>query len=545
MIIPETPFTTADFSQNSGGIDFLGLRWVSLTIVGRELIPELNNVTQDMGIFCLGAWIPWKFQQLCGEKAQLYTERNYAAFREKIEVAISMTFKKEADLAHTHGFVRRQLGGTQKAGSPQALTFRAASRGAQNSLYAAANYGPALIALDLIASYKSQSADSKKRPPRIPVIRDDAGTTEVIEAVDRSLQTAPQYRTLVTLSPFEATWADIKSLGAVGFDPAVFRDRSFAALKRAFRDKLLPTKSDHPGFARTLTTRLLVATLRRKQGLSVWDVRNVWYTGRLEKGEVLQLKDNALEDQRRKWSCLMARQYQRYPLELFLWCFEQALAGGARSIDEVIQIWARRSPQLDELLQTSLKDLFNKRAGGLLRSDEDATSREWNAEIIDSDDARFEHVPEAKSDTAIENALDMLASWYWRMVARLADPKALELLKLGGSDRIAVDWFVGWLRERREFPIRSVLKDLFSDLVFAQHMRIALSRFDGKAQRLRFLLGDTGIERAVSVGKDFGNLRLPWMPDRLDSLVGLLCDCDVLEEVDGKLHLGTAANAVA
>lgn len=63
--LPEKPFTTADFSLRGGGIDFLGLRWVSLTIVGRDLIPELNNVTADMGTFFLGGWIPWKFQQLC------------------------------------------------------------------------------------------------------------------------------------------------------------------------------------------------------------------------------------------------------------------------------------------------------------------------------------------------------------------------------------------------------------------------------------------------------------------------------------------------
>ena len=50
-------------------------------MVGRELIPEINNVTSDMGTFFLGAWIPWKFRQLCvGSKD--YTEKNYKAFRE-------------------------------------------------------------------------------------------------------------------------------------------------------------------------------------------------------------------------------------------------------------------------------------------------------------------------------------------------------------------------------------------------------------------------------------------------------------------------------
>ncbi|HKP46460.1 MAG TPA: hypothetical protein VJT50_07660, partial [Pyrinomonadaceae bacterium] len=77
MLTPNTgPFTTADFSPQGGGIDFLGLRWVSLTIVGGDLVSELNNVTQDMGVFCIGAWVPWKFRQLCKSERE-YTARNY------------------------------------------------------------------------------------------------------------------------------------------------------------------------------------------------------------------------------------------------------------------------------------------------------------------------------------------------------------------------------------------------------------------------------------------------------------------------------------
>jgi hypothetical protein len=75
-------------------------------------------------------------------------------------------------------------------------------------------------------------------------------------------------------------------------------------------------------------------------------------------------------------------------------------------------------------------------------------------------------------------------------------------------------------------------------------MRIALARFDGTAQRLRFLIGDSGIERSVSARRDFANLRLPWMPDRLGSLTALLCDCDVLAEQHGALTPGLAASTV-
>lgn len=51
--LPNKPFGTQDFSPRGGGIDFLGLRWVNLSIVGGELISELNNVTADMGTFLI------------------------------------------------------------------------------------------------------------------------------------------------------------------------------------------------------------------------------------------------------------------------------------------------------------------------------------------------------------------------------------------------------------------------------------------------------------------------------------------------------------
>ncbi len=87
-------------------------------------------------------------------------------------------------------------------------------------------------------------------------------------------------------------------------------------------------------------------------------------------------------------------------------------------------------------------------------------------------------------------------------------------------------------------------RDLLSELIFAQHIRVALARFDGRSQRLRFALADNGIEPTVSARRDLAKKRLPWMPDRLDSMIDLLCDCDVLGETDGKLQLGSQARSL-
>jgi hypothetical protein len=46
-----------------------------------------------------------------------------------------------------------------------------------------------------------------------------------------------------------------------------------------------------------------------------------------------------------------------------------------------------------------------------------------------------------------------------------------------------MSWFLKWLGDRKNMPLTTLLKDIFSDLVFAQHMRTGLARCDGADQR--------------------------------------------------------------
>jgi hypothetical protein len=183
-------------------------------------------------------------------------------------------------------------------------------------------------------------------------------------------------------------------------------------------------------------------------------------------------------------------------------------------------------------------------AGPLWTGDDDATSAAWNTQVHGAHD-QYEFIENPQDEHAISHGLSMLAGWYWRMLSQQGDAKTTDLMRLGGSDRMSIAWFLRWLTDRRDLPIREFLTEIFSDLIFAQHMRIALARFDGSAQRLRFLLGDTGIEPTTSARADLGQLRLPWMPDRLDTLIGLLCDCDVLNLDAGHLRHGSHAADVS
>jgi len=539
--LPERPFSTEDFSLRGGGIDFLGLRWVNLTMVGQHLIPELNNVTTDMGTFFLGAWIPWKFRQLCSD-ARDYTEKNYRLFREKAEVAMSLTFRDDLGIARVHGQVRNRIGITQACSLPSQLTFRGAKRTEQNSLYAAAIYGPALRALGLIKTYHSQAREGA-RAVNIPIPPDDPDVVQILRGVDASLRKAPNSRLLASLDAPDFTRKDIWKLAEAGLDPARYRAPEHAALKACFRRKLLPESPNDPGHARTLTTRLVLATLRQHPRLAAQEMRDAWYTGMFEDGSRLRLPDSPIAEHCKRWSCFMARQYQRHAIELFLWCFEDAIGHGCRSIEDVLAYWTDRSKTAGVRIEGVFQKVADTCAGSLRRSDETATSQAWN-DKVHAGHRRFEYIHEPQGDAALAYGLNLLAGWHWRMLVREQDATVRHLLSLGGPDRMSMSWFLEWLRRRAKQPIQAFLKDVFSSLIFAQHMRIALARFDGTTQRLRFLIGDGGIEPTVSARADLGERPLPWMPDRLDALIALLCDCDVLAEKDDTIRLGPQADTV-
>ena len=532
--IPNQPFTTKDFSLRGGGIDFLGLRWVNLTIVGQYLIPELNNVTQDMGTYFLAAWIPWKFRELC-TSPQDYTEKNYQAFREKVEVGIALSYKEEEG---PYGAVRNRVGNDQACDLPSILTFSAANRSDDNSLYAAAIYGPSIQYLGFIASYRSQAAGGLASL-KIPVLSEESQILQVVRGVDESLRRADCYVRFASLSPLTATQEQIRELSAAGLNPARFRSAEFSELKRIFAKQLLPASANAAGYARTLTAKLVLQTLKQKSGISTDEIRNIWYTGMAPDGAPLRFEDPEIEQHRIRWAHFMARQYQRYALELFLWCFEVALKAGCKTIDEVVAHWLNEGSLSDS---RPFRGILNDTAEGLLAEDDLLTSEQWNR-FVPSEHRQFEFVRKPQGDEAALHGLQMFAGWYWRMLWRRNVAQEKEFLTLGGSDRLSIAWFLDWLGARVDTPVREMLRDLFSDLIFAQHLRVALSRFDGKAQRLRFLLEDHGIEPTVSARQKMGQTVLPWMPDRLDALTNLLSDCDVLENRNGVLYEGPGAKA--
>ena len=106
----------------------------------------------------------------------------------------------------------------------------------------------------------------------------------------------------------------------------------------------------------------------------------------------------------------------------------------------------------------------------------------------------FDDIPEGDESEELPRSLQMLARWWVRLQLWLREGIHPEWMRLGGGNRISMTWFAGWIDDRLDHPMDAFVRDLSANLVFAQHLKVALARFDGRLQRLHFLLGDRGLE---------------------------------------------------
>jgi hypothetical protein len=528
----EKPFLTARFDSRGGGIDFLGMRQVNLAMLQDELIPGINNTTADLGTFCLGAWIPWKFRQLCQKDD--FALSKYAAFRDAMEVAIAFTTRDDSPAEEEFGRPRTRMGIQHEPTLPGPLTFKAAQRTKATSLYAAPLYGPSLRYLGLLQATDAVATDGTST--RIPLAGEDRWTEEIVRYVETTLAASSHFATVVQLKTPSVSPEALDDLGLHGLHPSAFQQAP-AALKRAFLHKFFA--ADFPGERRRLTAALICRTVTQQQIMDYESLRRIWYTNLLDSGHPLILDETSVRDQLVRWAVFQARQIQRTIVELFLRCFELAVGDGCQMVGQVIDYWRDRSPaEVEEMLMGKVVDLLQAEARAVYRgTDFLQASRAWNAKVHGVHE-QYDDLPWSDDDAELLRAMQMLARWWLRMRAWIQDEVWPASTEASQRERLPMGSFHRWVEQRLQTPLTDLLSDLFSDLVFAQHVRVALMRFDGEVQRLRFTLGDEGIVPTPEVGDKLGEHPVR-MADRLFSFIGILCDAGILKwQDDGRLTTG-------
>jgi hypothetical protein len=528
--LPDRPFLTAWFGHKSGGIDFLGMRQVNLSVFLERLLPGLNNVTGDLGSFCLGAWIPWKFRQLAGPKT--YSSGRYERFQEAVEVAVALATRDGSPAGREFGELFNRIGARSHIRLPRVLSFAACTPERNATLFAAQQYGPSLKSLGFLMRESAPAVGGG--PSGIPVAATDPDTTAIVSAVEAALAGSPHFDTIARLDPIKVDAPALDDLGRRGLHPGFHRTLP-AAVKRAFLRKLF--SADEAGEARRQTAALILATVAGTDIRSEEHLRQCWYTGLLSTGKALAVSDPDLEAHRRRWAVFHARQVQRTALELLLRCFELAVARNCRTVPEVVDHWQDRSPgDIAALLSGTVGDWIRAEAKVVTRaSDLMKASEAWNAKVHGGH-AHYDDPEQTDDDAELGRALWTLARWWLRTHAWVSGGVLPDWFAEGGPTRLGMGWFHRWVAARLDWPVTEMLREAFSGLVFAQHVRVALARFDGRVQRLRFNLGDDGIVPTPEVRDKFGSLPTR-MNDRLPSFLQLLTDLDVLCQGQGDRYV--------
>lgn len=426
---PSAPFLTRDFSPSGGGIDFLGMRWVNLTLLAEHLIPGINNATSDVGTYCLAAWIPWKFHQLCTDKRDFRLSK-YRAFQEALEVMMSYAMRSGSRSSEKYGGVNRGVGVQQKLTLPSVPSFAGAIRKRSNSIFAAPLYGPSLRYLGLIAG--DAFADDGTST-QIPLTSTDKDTELVVATVQAALESCRHFTKIDCLTPPSISATEIDDLGIHGLNPAYYRDMP-RKVKRAVIGKLLPNEDAN---GRTLTARLLIATIRQRRGLDLDGIRSAWHSGLLPNGRELRIPNPDLAIQRERWAIFQGRQYQRWAIEQLMWCFEYALTQGFGLIDEMVD-YALSDYRASDGYPRSLKDCVLSEARQVSRATKYETiSEHWHRDVHGDHPAYIGKLRADKEMEECESAIRTLARWWIQTLGCLGWERHKSLLALGGEDRIA------------------------------------------------------------------------------------------------------------
>lgn len=185
------------------------------------------------------------------------------------------------------------------------------------------------------------------------------------------------------------------------------------------------------------------------------------------------------------------------------------------------------------MFRLSFEDLVLSRATSVgCEADLGAISVAWRQKVHGSD-PKYEDIPEGSEAGELQRAIQMLVGWWLRYYNRLNEEDEKTLISDAGRARMSAKWFHHWLDERKHLPVSVLLEKGFTETVFAQRLRVALSRFDGQVQRLRFTTGDDGIIPSQNVGSKLGSSPAR-MADRLKSFTGLLQDLEIIDWAEGQ-----------
>ncbi|MCF4098641.1 hypothetical protein [Maritalea mediterranea] len=516
--LPQKPFFLAPLDRENSGVDFLGLRQANLDMMG-EMIPSINNVTSYIRPFSLMSWVYWKFHDLCEEAGiEEANSDDLKLFRERIEVLFTW--------GASHHETSERIPGIWATPPPdkdgvKPLSFDAWGRvQSSTSLIAALWYGPALKTVTGLGFLSPI-------PGRRGFFRVSSAGAALAQSLDKKLrEDGGRYdRLLATLDPVEANKGDAIALWSL-WSPETVEHKEMAIFSSALMTEEAVGLNDTLLSKRSTTLSLARHHLQEAgTPQSIPEIRRGMCFSIRTDGSTYDIPA-VLEKCRRKWLTLQMRQLQRLALETLLgWCEDQILrhdvVDPSAMASQFKTLWTPTDFGLGE--DRTLAELINE-------LDAKSNSVENFIGAINKHDLPdpFSIMAEITDKSRLRDP-DAAASCFFGLLQCAsfagAENAPADMIQLGTAPRLSLIVLRNRLTGLENVNIAEAFEYIMEATVISQHFSTAVNRFDGRNQRLRLAIEETGLTALVSS---------PWKPtvteDRLAMLLSLSAQCGLVSK---------------
>lgn len=508
--LPRKPVFVSPYREVSGGVDFLSLREVNLSLMN-SFLPGINNVTNHLRPYSVICWMAWMFKKAFEESGeQERSSTQYSEFQEKVEVLFGWSHQ-----LHDAGV--GMPGNAQECpaeGGMVPLDFESWKR--TPSWLDPVFYGPSLKIDNGMGFLRQIGSDVF-----VPTAKGSALAT----ALDEQLMGHELYPMLCSMDDHLASVDQ-----ALGIYDTWRIDISSPTEKKVFRESFF--KPEDIGLqtrdgSRSAAIALILESLEGSKPQSIDEIRQNLVTSSFLPGNY---PADGLVRARSLWRVLQLRQAHRLALEvLFSWVEWQLLVNGLvdsqglvsalsdllandpnpiaqdKTISDVIKreysSGYDQGKLIEQVKQMPRFDFFNQ------------IERLVSLQQSDRDQSAIEAVKLAILCAVIAKDLEH-------------DDAAVIHLKVGGTPRVSLKKWSDFVYSHANTEMTDFLMIVVENFLLSQHFGTAAMRYSVGKQRLRITIEDSGLTSLLPGPDSVWHPRVT--PDRLASAISLMVDCDLL-----------------
>lgn len=515
MNLPVEPFFVSPYKEESGGVDFLGLRQVNLALMD-HFLPGINNVTYSLRPYSMMCWIAWGFKNAAQSAGLKELSRSqFDQFREKVEVLFNWSHQLTHSGTGMVGNAQVSPAVTEKGDIP--LKFVDWKRNV--SWFDAVNYGP---------SVKTDNGLGFLTQPLPGIYALTPAGEQLAIALDKLLKTYSSYSVLYDLFTSHASSADALNLfEAWRIDAPSIQEAEI--YRNALFDESSIGEDTRLGQRSTSIKLILRALDAMAKPATTNDLREFMAKSQLF-GQAPTAAEEPLVKMHTVWRVLQIRQAQRLAFEvLFGWVECQVMAFGrthsSELVNDLINAFNKMRPDLN------LEGWANNYLSSI-KSKRSETSDLFAAAIHHEEVDIFTRISALSDkngkdgDASAVLAIELLMLCAAYADEFLQDKYAAFYALEGGAARISQGFWAKFVESNIALPFSAFFTKVIEVFILSQHFGVAAARYSEGKQRLRLTIEERGLVSMLNSLKE--TWRPAVTPDRLDAMLSLMVDARLL-----------------